>query len=208
LHAGALDEAKASFEEAWALAKKNGDRLQEFMALEHLVTVSIYRADEDEACRYAKELAVIGEKLREGSERPLGRAMLALCRYRKDDADYRPALEDALQALREVDAKQRLAFVLTQAASVESERGHLETAALRAEEAAEVAGVLQRPSEAALARAVLLRIACARGDHVAMQEQVKELGKLSGYAKNVRAIVERELAAAGIESENRQQELE
>jgi DNA-binding SARP family transcriptional activator len=74
LHAGALDEAKAAFGEAWAIAKERGDRLQEFMALEHLVMVSIHRRDPEEACQHAKELAAIGEKLREGSERPLGRA--------------------------------------------------------------------------------------------------------------------------------------
>ncbi|KPK16018.1 MAG: hypothetical protein AMJ62_07505 [Myxococcales bacterium SG8_38] len=198
LHAGALEEAKGAFEQAWALARKDGNRLQEFMALEHLVTVCIHRREEDEACDYARELAIIGEKLREGSERPLGRAMLALCRYRKDDVDYRRALDDALQALREVDAKQRLAFALTQAATIESERGELESAAARAREAADLGQVLQQPSETALARAVLLRIARERGDLPAMREQASELMKLRGYANHVRAVVERELAASGL----------
>lgn len=208
LHAGALDEAKAAFEEAWSIAKKTGNRLQEFMALEHLVTVSIHRRDEDQACGYAKELAVIGEKLREGSERPLGRAMLALCRYRKDAGEYRPALEDALQSLREVDAKQRLAFVLTQAASIESERGLFDSAARRADEAVELAEVLQQPSEMALARAVLLRVARERGDGAAVREQAEALHNLTGYARHVGAVVERELAAAESESKSNRRKLE
>jgi hypothetical protein len=120
--------------------------------------VSIHRRDPEEACQHAKELAAIGEKLREGSERPLGRAMLALCRYQKGEADHRAALEAALQELRDVDAKQRLAFVLTQAAAIESERGELESAAARAAEAEAIGAILQQPSESALARAVLLRI--------------------------------------------------
>jgi DNA-binding SARP family transcriptional activator/predicted ATPase len=198
LHAGEIQEARSAFEDAWAHAKRTGNRLQEFMALEHLVASSIHLRDEDDACRYAKELAIIGEKLRDGSERPLGRAMLALCRYRKDDADYLPALEDALQALRDVDAKQRLAFVLTQAASVESERGLLESAEARAEEAMVLGEILEQPSEMALAKSVLLRIATKRGDRPAMQALAKELGEIRGYARHVGVIVERELAAAEI----------
>jgi hypothetical protein len=208
LHAGALNEAKAAFEGAWALAKKQGNRLQEFMALEHLVMVSIHRRDPDEACEYAKELAEIGEKLREGSERPLGRAMLALCRYQKGETGHRSALEAALQELRDVDAKQRLAFVLTQAAAIESERGELESAATRAAEAEAIGRILQQPSESALARAVLLRIAREQGDEAAMREYAKELRALSGYAKHVGAIVERELAASAAASETRQRDLE
>jgi hypothetical protein len=161
--------------------------------------VAIHQRDEDEACRYAKELAIMGEKLREGSERPLGRAMLAVCRYRKDEADYRPALEDALKALREVDAKQRLAFVLTQAASIESERGELDLASVRAAEAAELGRILQQPSEVALARSILLRIARERGDRAAMREEAAKLQRLTGYAKHIRAIVDRELTASGFE---------
>jgi DNA-binding SARP family transcriptional activator len=208
LHAGELHEARSSFEKAWTLAKKAGNRLQEFAALEHLVAASVHLRDEDEACRYAKDLAVIGEKLRDGSERPLGRAMLAICRYRKDKADYRPALEDALQSLREVDAKQRLAFVLTQAALVESARGQLDIASARAEEAVELGKILEQPSEMALARSVLLRIARDRGDEQAMREQVEELGKLNGYARHIGAIVKNELSAADIELESSQRELE
>jgi hypothetical protein len=169
------------------------------MALEHLVMVAIHRRDPEEACQHARELAEIGEKLREGSEGPLGRAMLALCRYQKGEVDHRHALEHALQELRDVDAKQRLAFVLTQAAAIESERGDLESAAGRAAEAAAISRVLQQPSEAALARAVLLRIAREQGDEAGMHAQMKELSEIRGYAKHVGLVVERELAAARAE---------
>ncbi len=207
LHAGELGEAKTAFEKAWVLARKTSNRLQEFMALEHLVTVSIHLRDEDEACRYAKELAVIGEKLREGSERPLGRAMLALCRYRKDEAEYLPALEDGLQSLRDVDAKQRLAFVLTQTALVESARGQLDVAQARAEEAVELGRSLQQPSELALAKSVLLRIARERGESAEVKALAEELRSISGYARHVGAVVEREIGAARVERESSRGEL-
>lgn len=206
LHAGALDEAKAAFEEACRIARGRGDRLEEFMALEHLVMVSIHRRDLDEACQHAKELAGIGDKLREGSEGPLGRAMLALCRYQKGETDHSAALEDALQELRDVDAKQRLSFVLTQAAAVESERGDLESAAARAAEAEAIGRILRQPSESALARAVLLRIAREEGDEVEVRRQAEELSQITGYAKHVGLIVERELAAAGVTTGERELE--
>jgi len=208
LHAGALDDAKAAFEQAWMLAKKTGNRLQEFMSLEHLVMTSIHRRDPDEACRYAKELAGIGEKLREGSERPLGRALLALCRFKKGELEDHSTLEEALQELRDVDAKQRLAFVLTQAAEVEAERGNLQSASLRAAEAEKLGRILQQPSELALASAVLLRIARERDDEEAMRDRLQELRQISGYSKHVGEIVERELSAAGAASGAALQELE
>ena len=199
LRGGGLDEAKTAFEQAWATAKRTGDRLQEFMALEHLVTVSIHQRNEDAACNYAKELAIIGEKLREGSERPLGRAMLALCRYRKGEVDHRAALEDGLRQLREVDAKQRLAFVLTQTAIAECNRGELESAEERAEEAIALAESLEQPSEAALARSVLLKIAGERSDRSAIQKHAAALGDLKSCAHHVRLAAERELEAVGLQ---------
>ena len=165
------------------------------MSLEHLVMVSIHRRAPDEACKHAKELAEIGEKLREGSEGPLGRAMLALCRYQKGETERRDALEAAIQELREADAKQRLAFVLTQAAAIEAERGELESAAERASEAEAIGRVLEQPSESALARAVLLRIAREQGDVATASHIASELREIRGYARHVGEIVERELAA-------------
>jgi hypothetical protein len=122
--------------------------------------------------------------------------MLVLCRYKKGEIEDRSALEEALQELRDVDAKQRLAFVLTQAAAVEAERGNLQSAATRAAEAEELGRILQQPSESALASAVLLRIARERGDKAAMRDRMQELRAVSGYAKHVGEIVECELAAA------------
>ena len=134
--------------------------------------------------------------------------MLALCRYQKGEETQRSALAEALQELRDVDAKQRLAFVLTQAAAIESERGELDSAAARAAEAEAIGRILQQPSESALARAVLLRIARKQGDQVAIRECAQELRKLSGYAKHVGTIVERELAAAAAASEMEPRDLE
>ena len=199
LHAGRLAEAKEAFDKAWATAKKDGDRLREFMALEHLVVVSLHQSDQDSACTYAKDLAAIGDKLREGSERPLGEAMLALCRYRRGEGD-RADLEDGLERLRLVDAKQRLSFVLLQAAAIECERGELEHAGRRAQEALELATIIQHPSHVALGRTILLRIARARGEQESAKAHARALGDLERVASHVRASAERELRDAGFGS--------
>jgi hypothetical protein len=60
----------------------------------------------------------------------------------------------------------------------------------------------------ALARAVLLRVARERGDGTAVREQAEALHTLTGYARHVGAVVERELAAAESESKSNQWKLE
>ena len=206
LHGGQLDEAKNLFGKALATAKRTGDRLHEFMALEHLVKVSIMQGNGDEACAYALTLATIGEKLREGSERPLARAMLALCRYRKGEGDHRSALEDGLQQLREVDAKQRLSFVLVETAIIECDRKELSSAKTRAEEALDLALVLQHPSTAALARSVLLRIARETNDRDAQRRHAEALMDFDNVAIPVRLLAEKELLAAGLSIEAKEAE--
>jgi DNA-binding SARP family transcriptional activator/pimeloyl-ACP methyl ester carboxylesterase/tetratricopeptide (TPR) repeat protein len=81
LHQGKLDEAVALFERARLVARRDGDRRAEFMALEHLATVELQRGGYAEAGRLCDELLAIGEKLREGSEAPFARALCALIRY-------------------------------------------------------------------------------------------------------------------------------
>ena len=70
------------------------------------------------------------------------------------------------------------------------------SAAARAAEAEAIGRILQQPSESALARAVLLRIAREQGDQEAIRQQAQELSEITGYAKHVSLIVDRELAAA------------
>ena len=54
----------------------------------------------------------------------------------------------------------------------------------------------------------IVMIAREQGDRAAIRDQMKELRELSGYAKHVDAIVERELAAAAAASEIAQGDLE
>ena len=99
------------------------------------------------------ELIALGDKLREGSEEPYARAIAGLCTYAMDDDSA--SLDTALADLRVADAKHRLAYILTRAALIDSERGRTEAATQRATEALSYATLLERATEMLIANAVL-----------------------------------------------------
>jgi len=139
------DEAVECLEDARTQAKAEGDRLSEYMANEYLAMVELERGDWEGVQRYTRNLVDIGERMREGSERPFAHALQALYHYHQsgDDSGLQPAI-DALQA---VDAKQRLAFVLNRAARCALERDRERLAFAYASDALELARLMERPSE-------------------------------------------------------------
>jgi DNA-binding SARP family transcriptional activator len=194
-HEGRFDEAARELERARALARAAGERYDEFQALEHLVVLDLERGAPGEALAAAGELAALAERLRDSSEAPFARALAALARVALGDDAAQPALEDALQALVIVDAKHRLAYVLTRAAWLDVERGELERGGQRAMRALGIAELLARPSEMLLARLALWRCARARGDEPAAAAQRRALAAapLEPVTASVRALVARAL---------------
>ena len=182
-HENRLDEAAELFKEARTLARAAGDRLAEFQAHEYLAMMEIERDRYDAARVHCAALIDLGERIREGSERPFAYALDALCEYAVTD-DARP-LEAALVQLRAADAKHRLAFTLTRAARLDLERRRPEAAIVRASEALGCAEVLERPSEIVLA-------------HVVLAEARRATSDLAGYALHVAALADFErLPVAG-----------
>jgi DNA-binding SARP family transcriptional activator len=161
-HENRLDEAAELFKEARTLARTAGDRFSEFQAHEYLAMTEIERGRYEAARVHCAALIDLGERLREGSERPLAYALDALCGYAiADDAG---PLEVALVQLRAADAKHRLAFTLTRAARLDLDRRRPEAAIARASEALACAEALERPSEIVLAHVVLAEARRATGD--------------------------------------------
>jgi DNA-binding SARP family transcriptional activator len=140
-----FDEAVELLEDARTRSKAEGDRLGEYMANEYLAIVELERQDCAAAHEYARNLVEIGERVREGSERPFSRALLAVCHHGLMREDH--ALLAALQELRIADAKQRLAFVLNRAAIQYLGRGEAQKAFELASEALCLARIMERPSE-------------------------------------------------------------
>lgn len=175
-HENRLEEAEERFREARALCKSAGDRLSEYQANEYLIMLDLQRGNLAEARERCHELITLGDKLREGSEEPFARAILGLCNYAIDDDDS--GLHGALADLRVADAKHRLAYILTRAALIDSERGRSEAATERAAEALGYAKILERATEMLLANAVLsheLGVAGDRGRAALFQREVERI---------------------------------
>jgi DNA-binding SARP family transcriptional activator len=163
-HQGRLAEAAELFEEARLGAKRESDRMGEFQALEHLVVLRQQQGCWEEARRLCLDLDRLGARLREGSEAPFARALVALTSHALGEPEAQPALDAALEELRVADAKHRLAYTLTRAAHVDLDRGDSSRARARAEEARRMAQALGRPTETLLAGVVLARACRGAGD--------------------------------------------
>jgi DNA-binding SARP family transcriptional activator len=172
-HENKLDESVELFKEARTLARAHGSRLDEFQANEYLAMIDFERGRPEAARAHCKALVELGDKLRDGSERPFAHALDALCHYAL--ADDSAPLEAALIDLRAADAKHRLAYTLTRAALLDVERQRPQDAITRASEALGYAEALDRATEIVLAHAVLAR---AR----------KAVADTAGYAKHVAAL--------------------
>jgi hypothetical protein len=175
-HENKLDESEELFKEARTLARARGHRLDEFQANEYLAMIDLERGRPEAARAHCRALVELGDKVREGSERPFARALDALCHYVLED-DAAP-LDDALEGLRAADAKQRLAYTLTRAASLDVERGRPALAIARAAEALRYAEALDRPTEIVLAHAVLAQAHRAVADAAACAKHVAALKSL------------------------------
>jgi tetratricopeptide (TPR) repeat protein len=142
-----FDDAIECLEDARALSKSDGDKFSEFLANEYLAMVEMERGDYATAVQYAGNLVAIGERMRDGSERPFSHALQALCNAIRSGEEEECVLEPALHELRAADAKQRLAFLLNRAAIQYLQRGDLQKANACASEALQLAHIMERPSE-------------------------------------------------------------
>ena len=182
-HQGRLDEAADLFERARLDARREADAMGEFQALEHLVVLRQQQEAWEEARRLAVELDGLGMKLREGSEAPFARSLLALSGLALGEPGAEFALGDAAEELRSADAKLRLAFVLTQAARWDLRAGNPREGLTRAAEAYEAASALGRPTARLLAGVTLTRARLAVGVAGELQGLLAELqGATAGAA--------------------------
>lgn len=179
-HENRLDEAVELFKEARTLARSSGDRISEFQANEYLAMIEVERGRWESARVYCRLLMELGEKLREGSERPFARSLNALCYYAL--TDEAASLEAALAELRIADAKHRLAYTLTRAALLDLERNRPQAASLRATEALSHAEMLDRPSEIVLAHATLALACRALNDSSGHAAHTAAVAQMDGVA--------------------------
>jgi len=181
-HAGAFEEAAELFVHARAMARRDGDRSSEFLALEHHVCLEIQRRHYEVAEGLCGELMDLAKRLREGSEVPFASSLHCICRVARGDTLAAADLEQWLEALRVADAKHRLAFTLLAAFELDFDRNDLARAQVRAEEALRMAELLDRSSEIVMAHVALARIAAARDDGAECERQLADVRPLLSSA--------------------------
>jgi hypothetical protein len=195
---GAFDEAALEFARAREAARRDGERSNEFMALEHLTKLEIRRGNCARARALAAELCGLAERLRGGSELPFARVVEALCRSNEGDPTADAALTEALDALVAADAKHRLAFSLNEAACLDIRSGRLQRAEARAREALRLAELLELPTEMVMGHARLARLAAEHGDRASVEAHVLALRQLlpRNISAHARTLAEDVLAHA------------
>jgi len=172
-HEGELEEAETLFKEARTLCKLAGDRVSEYQANEYLVMIDVERGRFAAARERGEALIELGEKLREGSEAPFARALDGLCSYASGNTDE--ALNLALDELRIVDAKHRLAYALNRAAQIDLLQERADSAVRRCEEALAHAEILDRSTEILVARTTLAEGYQQLGESACHQSQLQAI---------------------------------
>ena len=204
LQKGDFDAAAGLFERARDAARRDGERGNEFMALEHLTKLEIRRGNCNRARALSAELQNLAERFRCGSELPFARVVDALCRLAEGEARADAELASALDALTAADAKHRLAFALNEAACLDLRDGRLERARSRATEALRLAELLDLPSEVTIAHVRLARLAETTADQASLEAHGTALRSLvsaniSAHARELATTVLTDLRAAAAE---------
>jgi len=174
---GALDEAEEEYVRSRAVARTAADHMSEFNALEKLSELALQRESLEDAKRYSAELLDIAGKLRGGSEAPYAKALVALTACAMGEATGQGNLEAAIEELRVVDAKHRLAWSLTRASMCELRRGLTNEALAHAEEALSIIEYLGHASDIVITRVALAQAAETTGDMAETERQIDLLSK-------------------------------
>ncbi|WP_298828130.1 AAA family ATPase [uncultured Piscinibacter sp.] len=158
-HRGDTAGAVEAFVEARQLARQQGEHLAEFGALEHHVMLELDDGNHAYAMVLAADLADLGCRVRPGAELHAGRALLALARLHGGIVPDDSELAQAVEAVRQADAKYELSYLLTRWAEHELAAGRLDTSRDIATQALEVAQAIGRCSEQAHALVTLAAVA-------------------------------------------------
>jgi DNA-binding SARP family transcriptional activator len=135
-----------------------------FQVLSMAVTCHLEAGEAVAALERCGELGEVAAMMAEGSEPTVAVALEALARLALGQPGAERAAEDATRALKDLDAKAVLAYVLCGLAEHALAAGALDAAERWAGEALTTAALVDRRSEIGVARALLGRVALARND--------------------------------------------
>jgi hypothetical protein len=180
--------AEMALVETWRQAERAQDHWRACMALEYLVRIELERRRPERALERCAAVAPVAARMGEGSEAPFAAALEGLARHLHAEADAEALLAQAIAQLTALDSKHQLAYVLNAAAVTDLERDDLSRAQARAERARVFAEAVTS-TEAIFSRALLARLALARGEREAAVRSVGELlGELEGDSIPTRSV--------------------
>jgi hypothetical protein len=189
-HLGHDERSRQLLERARSLSAELRERWLEWECSSHLVMLALDQRDFSGALAQCEALLPLAEKLGEGSEAPVAAALAALARTMLRQPGAKAEVEACLAVLRSIDTKRHVAYLQNTIAELELEQGETRSAASRLEEALVAAEAVNRRSEAAMARALLARIALHSDDraraeaHVlALEQDLAEPFSLSAKAR-------------------------
>ncbi len=201
-HVGEEAAAVAELERAVAIAAREREHWSQAQCLIRLASIDLDAGRSEAARARCRELRPLASRLGEGSEGAVAAALDALAGLLAREAGADDRLEEALEAVRAVDTKGLLAFVLNAAAEHDLGAGRIAAARSRAREALEAASAVGRRSHMALARALLARVALAEGDRPSAAEHFEAVaGDLAAprcLSARARAAVEDVATALGL----------
>jgi DNA-binding SARP family transcriptional activator/tetratricopeptide (TPR) repeat protein len=190
---GDLAKAQESMRRALTLARLREDRWREMECLVWIVKIAIEGDRLGEVGAVCDEIDAIATRIGDGPA-PVADALRALARMLdKDGAE--PELQLPLGALRALDDKAQLAYVLNQIAVWRFGHGRLEAARAAATEALGAAQAVRRTTEIVVASSILAHIEARSGDArkaVKMIESLMaNLGDVSFLSARARAELDR-----------------
>ena len=160
---GDLVTAQAAIRRALALARLREDRWREMKCLVWMAKIAIEGELFDEACAVCDEIDAVAARIGDGPA-PVADALRAIAHTLNGADERQPELQRILAALRALDDKAQLAYVLNQIAAYRLERGHREGALAAATEALGAAEAVKRATEIVVAKSLLARLGSPRVD--------------------------------------------
>jgi DNA-binding SARP family transcriptional activator/tetratricopeptide (TPR) repeat protein len=167
---GELDAASEDLERAYAMACARQDRWREHQNLEWIVRIGLERDWAEGVRGKVAALLEVASKMGDGSEAVFAHALEALVDIKTGRWEALGRIDDALGGLRAADSRLHLAYVHNFVALLALGRSEVDLAERHARAAFESAQVVRRRSEVAIARALLARVALARGQDQAARE--------------------------------------
>ncbi|MBZ2168267.1 ATP-binding protein [Marinobacter sp. F4216] len=159
---GHYKDAERAFQKAIDTALEAGERLEEFAATEQLIMLHVDRGNLSACDVLIDQLLDLGQRVRAGVELPVSETLSALVRYMNGEEGALDAFKSGLEALRALDDKYHVAYLLSRLAGHQWKQGLWPAAASSAQEALDCAMAIGRESEIAIANHILRM--CAQKD--------------------------------------------